>query len=192
MLSLAVCVFYRICAKKAQISCSVTAQLQLINVFSFATWIVHSLYLLYSKFQALAIFCGYIVQFVTDMVRNPKDRTSPDAAHLSHVMRKPAFWKRKPAFWICEIKDADQLRSNCAADQSLCFQSLFFLNPSFQASSRMAAQFGLYQTLSETQKTDFLMSRLICCRLLIVWHLHIHFRVFHFCSHLDRKSYSKQ
>ena len=29
---------------------------------------------------------------------------------------------RKPAFCICENKDADQLRSNRAADQRLCFR----------------------------------------------------------------------
>ena len=29
---------------------------------------------------------------------------------------------RKPAFCICENKDADQLRSDCAADQRLCFR----------------------------------------------------------------------
>ena len=29
---------------------------------------------------------------------------------------------RKPAFCICENKDADQLRSNCAADQRFCFR----------------------------------------------------------------------
>ena len=29
---------------------------------------------------------------------------------------------RKPDFCICENKDADQLRSNCAADQRLCFR----------------------------------------------------------------------
>ena len=29
---------------------------------------------------------------------------------------------RKPAFCICENKDTDQLRSNCAADQRLCFR----------------------------------------------------------------------
>ena len=29
---------------------------------------------------------------------------------------------RKPAFYICENKEADQLRSNCAADQRLCFR----------------------------------------------------------------------
>ena len=29
---------------------------------------------------------------------------------------------RKPAFCICENKVADQMRSNCAADQRLCFR----------------------------------------------------------------------
>ena len=29
---------------------------------------------------------------------------------------------RKPAFCICENKDADLLRSNCAADQRFCFR----------------------------------------------------------------------
>ena len=50
---------------------------------------------------------------------------------------------RKPDFCICENKDADQLRSNCAADQRLCFRytdstlSLYYLNPKFQASSHL-------------------------------------------------------
>ena len=35
--------------------------------------------------------------------------------YLSLVMRKPAFC-------ICENKDADQLHSNCAADNRLCFR----------------------------------------------------------------------
>ena len=34
---------------------------------------------------------------------------------MSHIMRKPAFC-------ICENKGADQLRSNCTADQHLCFR----------------------------------------------------------------------
>ena len=34
---------------------------------------------------------------------------------MSHIMRKTAFC-------ICENKDADQMRSNCAADQRLCFR----------------------------------------------------------------------
>ena len=56
-------------------------------------------------------------------------------AHLSLVMRKPAFC-------ICENKDADQLRGNREADQRLVFatrivQSLYYLNPKFQASSHL-------------------------------------------------------
>ena len=35
-------------------------------------------------------------------------------AYMSCIMRKPVFC-------ICENKGADQLRSNCAADQRLCF-----------------------------------------------------------------------
>ena len=54
---------------------------------------------------------------------------------MSHVMRKSTFG-------ICENKDADQLRGNREADQRLCFatytvQSLYFLNPKFQASSHL-------------------------------------------------------
>ena len=51
--------------------------------------------------------------------------------------------REKNGFCICEHKDADQLRGNREADQRLCFryidivQSLFFLNPKFQASSHL-------------------------------------------------------
>ena len=38
---------------------------------------------------------------------------------------------RKPAFSYAKTKDADQLRSNCVV------QSLYFLNPKFQASSHL-------------------------------------------------------
>ena len=73
--------------------------------------------------------------------------------YMSHVMRKPDFG-------LCENKDADQLCSNCTADQCLCFrytdstitllivQYLFFLNPNFQASTSVSAQAGLCQTWS--------------------------------------------
>ena len=51
---------------------------------------------------------------------------------------------RNPAFYICENKGADQLCGNRTADQRLCFryidtvvQSLYFLNPKFQASSHL-------------------------------------------------------
>ena len=35
--------------------------------------------------------------------------------HMSNAMRKPDFH-------LCENKGADQLRSNCEADQRLCFR----------------------------------------------------------------------
>ena len=54
---------------------------------------------------------------------------------MSHVVRKPTFG-------ICKNKDAYQLRGNREADQRLVFatytvQSLYFLNPKFQASSHL-------------------------------------------------------
>ena len=51
--------------------------------------------------------------------------------------------REKTGFCICENKDADQLRGNRKADQRLCFfatrivESLYFLNPKFQASSHL-------------------------------------------------------
>ena len=51
---------------------------------------------------------------------------------------------RKPEFCICENKDADQLRGNREADLISAFvfatwivQSLYFLNPKFQASNHL-------------------------------------------------------
>ena len=49
---------------------------------------------------------------------------------------------RKPTICICENKSADQLRSNCEADQRLCFRYmdstiLYFLNPKFPVSSHL-------------------------------------------------------
>ena len=41
--------------------------------------------------------------------------SSESQAHMSLVMRKPAFC-------ICQNKDADQLRGNREADQRLCFR----------------------------------------------------------------------
>ena len=50
----------------------------------------------------------------------------------------------KPTIWICENKGADQIRSNCAADQRLCFRYTdstipLFSNPKFPASSYLSA-----------------------------------------------------
>ena len=41
--------------------------------------------------------------------------TGSSTCHVSRVMRTPEFR-------LCENKDADQLRSNCEADQRLCFR----------------------------------------------------------------------
>ena len=74
---------------------------------------------------------------------------------------------RKRDYGLCENKGADQLRSNCEADQRLCFRySDSTISPlpickisSFYPAS-VAAQTGLCQTRSGTPKTRFLMERL--------------------------------
>ena len=70
---------------------------------------------------------------------------------------------RKPAFCMCENKDADQLRGN------LCFRykdSTISLLPKSETSSlypsSVAVQLALCQTWSETPKTGFPTTRLIC------------------------------
>ena len=75
---------------------------------------------------------------------------------------------RKPAFCKCENKDADQLRSNCTADQRLCFRYIDSTIPLLSKSeilslypSSVVVQLGLCQTWSETTKTGFLTTRLI-------------------------------
>ena len=69
---------------------------------------------------------------------------------------------RKPASCICENKDADQLRSNCAADQRLCFRytgSKIPILPKSEISSIwlsfVAVQPGLCRTWSETRRPVF-------------------------------------
>ena len=73
---------------------------------------------------------------------------------------------RKSFFCICENKDADQLRSNCAADQRLCFRytdSTIPLLPRSEISSlwssSVVVQPGLCQTWSEAPKTGSLTTR---------------------------------
>ena len=82
--------------------------------------------------------------------------------HMSRVVRKPAFF-------ICENKDADQLRGNREADQRLCFRYIDSTIPLLSKSeisslytSSVAVQPGLCQTWSQTPKTGFLRTRLIC------------------------------
>ena len=94
--------------------------------------------------------------------------------YLSLVMRKPAFC-------ICENKDSDQLRSNCAADQRLCFRytdSTIPLLPKSEISSLLPSsvglQPGLCQTWSETPKTGFLTARLVFMD--VCWSLWVHLK----------------
>ena len=62
---------------------------------------------------------------------------------------------RKPGF--CENKGADQLQGNHAADQRLCLvQSLYFLNPKFQASSHLL---WLYSLVSVGPEDKFSCNR---------------------------------
>ena len=80
---------------------------------------------------------------------------------------------RKPAFCICKNKDADQLHSNCPADQRLCFRYMDSTIPLLSKSkisslypSSVAVQPGLCWTLVETAKTGLLTTRLKCFMLL--------------------------
>ena len=72
----------------------------------------------------------------------------------------------KPAFCICKNKDADQLLSNCEADQRLCYHfidSTIPLLPKCEISNlqpfSVIAQPGLYPAWSKTRKTGFLATR---------------------------------
>ena len=74
----------------------------------------------------------------------------------------------KPTICIGENKGADQLRSNCEADQRLCFRYTdstiprYFLNPKFQASNHLCdCTARLVLDLVGTQIVGFLTHRLI-------------------------------
>ena len=65
---------------------------------------------------------------------------------MSHIMRKPDFC-------LCDNKDADQLCSNCTADQRLCFcytNSIIFLKSWAQRERVVTVFFIIFQ---ERQKT---------------------------------------
>ena len=103
---------------------------------------------------------------------------------------------RKPAFCICENKDADQLRSNCAADQRLCFRytdSTIPLLPKSEFSSltpsSVVVQPGLCRTLSETPKTGFLTTRLIILRIKMVFLKTERRTIRKFIEHLNESLY---
>ena len=71
---------------KPQISCAVTTQL--ISAFVFATQIVQSLYYLNLNFQACSHhLTGCTARFVSDLIGNPEDRFSHNAAHILQEIR---------------------------------------------------------------------------------------------------------
>ena len=69
----------------------------------------------------------------------------------------------KPTTCIGKNKGADQLCSNCTADQRLCFCYTDNTNPLSVQSASVTVQFQtLCRTWSVTQIAGFLMERLIC------------------------------
>ena len=90
-------------------------------------------------------------------------KTATASYNMSHRTRKPTIC-------ICKNKDADQLRSNCEADQRLCFRYMdsaipllvIFKISSFQPAS-VTVQSSSCQSWSETQIIGFLMQQLISC-----------------------------
>ena len=93
---------------------------------------------------------------------------------------------RKPPICICENKEADQLRSNCAADQRLGFRyidSTIPLLPIYKISrsypSSVAEQPSLCWTWSKTPKTSFLTTRLILPTCLLLHSVHFSAFLFH-------------
>ena len=98
------------------------------------------------------------------------ESASPETALLGNMSRV----RRKLDFCLCENKGADQLCSNCTADQRLCFRYsdstiplLLIAKISSIWPASVTVQAGLCRTWSEIPKTGFLASRLkyVCGRL---------------------------
>ena len=91
---------------------------------------------------------------------NAKQSLSRIVDHLSRVTGTPAFCE-------CKNKGADQLRSNCTANQHLCIRYMDSTNPLLAKSEISSHLLWLYSPLCvgpgrKPQKTAFLTSRLIC------------------------------
>ena len=83
---------------------------------------------------------------------------------------------RKPAFCICENKDADQLHSNCAADQRLCFcyiDSTIPLLPKYEISSLYPSSVAVQLGLCRRQAEDRF------CR--VAAHMYCHIDTYEYC-----------
>ena len=108
-------------------------------------------------------FIFELAVFTISMMIGIGGPSSGGSSDMSLVVKKTFF------FCICENKDADQLRDNREADQRLCLRhtdSTIPLLPTSEISSlkppSVVVQPGLCRTRSETPKTGFLTTRLIC------------------------------
>ena len=124
----------------ALISYAITAQLICVSVYAYAKimmdWFLMTRLNSYEhQQQIILIGNGQMFSFNIHQI-------SPVSFLLNTKQRLMNCLMGKSDFCICKNKDADQLRSNCTTDKRLCFpytivQSLYFLNPKFQASSHL-------------------------------------------------------
>ena len=107
------------------------------------------------KLCCFSFHCGVKCHFLITVCRS-----------LDDLLYEPPH--QKTGFCLCENKGADQLSSNCTADQCLYFcykdstiPTLLKSKISIFKTFSVAAQAGLCWTWSETPMTGFLASQLI-------------------------------
>ena len=112
---------------------------------------------------------GHNFRFKLMLARRPPCwEIASESSCWSYALFYLSLDARKPNFCLGENKGADQLCSNCTADQRLCFRYTDHTIPlirlskisSFQ-SFAVTVQAGYCRTWSETHKTGFLASLLI-------------------------------
>ena len=123
--------------------CTTTEDRQRLEIFDLGSGgIVLSMYAVTAQLICVFVFAYGKSQFshkeaqiISALGGSARTRT---VARLLACQLQISLVMRKPAFCLCEIKDADQLHSNCAADQRLCFRytdSRIPLLPQFKISS---------------------------------------------------------
>ena len=125
--------------RKPDFTYAKTVTAKLISAFGFATRILQFLYFLIQTFQSLLLLAVEVSSIF----------------YMSHCMGNPTIC-------ISENKGADQLRSNCEADQRLCFRYTDSTIPLLSKSkisslypSSVTVQADLCQTWSEPKLLVF-------------------------------------